>query len=156
MRIKIPGVVLVELFLQFGLLGDQRVEICIGFGEFGVDFIEAREHFDDGSHRFFHNLDHCFCFIEFWFLFEKPDRVAFRRGNFADVVMVDAGHNAQQRGFARAVQTEHADLGAVIKPERNIAQDHFVAGWDETSHFAHGVNYKRFVCHSIFQLVSVI
>ena len=49
MTVEIPGVVLVELLLQFGLLGDERVEVRIGFGEFGVDFIEARQHFDDGS-----------------------------------------------------------------------------------------------------------
>ncbi len=148
MRIKIPGIVLVEFILQFGLLGDERIEVRIGFGEFGIDLIEAREHFDDGSDRLFHNLDDCFCFIEFWFLFEKPNRVALRRGYLADVFIVNARHNAQQRGLARAVQTEHADLGAVIKPKRNIAQDHFVTGWDETSHFVHGVDYKGFICHN--------
>ena len=137
MTVKIPGIVLVELILQLGLLGDERVEVCIGFGEFGVDFIEAREHFDDGSHRLFHNLDDCFCFIEFWFLFEKANRVAFRRGDFADVFIVNARHNAQQRRLARAVETEHADLGAIIEAERDIAQDHFVTSWDHTSHFVH-------------------
>ena len=148
MTIEIPSIVLIEFILQLGLLGDERIEIRIGFGELGVDLIEARQHFDDGSDRLFHNLDDCFCFIELWFLFEKPDLVAFRCRYFADVVVINAGHNAQQRGLARAVQTEHADLGAVIKPKRNIAQDHFVAGWDQTSHFVHGVDYKGFICHS--------
>ena len=133
---------LVEFILQFGLLGDKGVEVCIGFGEFGVDLIEAREHFDDGSDRLFHNLDHCFCFIKFWFLFEKPNRVALRRGDLADVFIINARHNAQQRGLARAVETEHADLRAIIETKRNIAQDHFVTGWDETSHFVHGVDYE--------------
>ena len=95
-----------------------------------------------GAHRFFHDLDDCFCFIEFWFLFEQPNGVAFGRGDLADVVLVDARHDAQQRGLARAVETEHADLGAVIEAERDIAQDHFVTGWDETSHFVHGVDYE--------------
>ena len=126
MAVEIPGIVLVEFFLQFGLLGDERVEVGIGFGEFGVDLIEAREHFDDGSDRLFHDLDDCFCFIEFWFLFEQPNRVAFRRGDLADVVIINARHDAQQRGLARAVETEHADLGAVIEAKRNIAQDQFV------------------------------
>ncbi len=66
MAVEIPGVVLVELFLQFGLLGDEGVEVGIGFGEFGVDLIEAREHFDDGRDRLFHDLDDCFGFIELW------------------------------------------------------------------------------------------
>ena len=83
----------------------------------------------------------------------RPDGVAFGRGDLADVVLIDARHDAQQRGLARAVETEHADLGAVIEAERDVAQDHFVAGWDETSHFVHGVDYEGFVCHSgVYQL----
>ncbi len=42
--VQVPGVVLVELFLQFGLFRDQRVEVGVGFGEFGVDLIVARQH----------------------------------------------------------------------------------------------------------------
>ena len=74
MAVEIPGVVLVELFLQFGLLGDEGVEVGVGFGEFGVDLIEAREHFDDGLHRFFDDLDDGFGFIEFGFLLEQTVR----------------------------------------------------------------------------------
>ena len=50
--------------------------------------------------------------------------------------------------FLRAVETEHTDLGAVIEAERNVAQDQFVTGRDETSHFVHGVDDEGFVCHS--------
>ena len=148
MRLKIPGIVLVELLLQFALLGDERVEIGIGFGELGVDFIEARQHFDDGTHRFFDDADDCSGFVELGFLLEVADGVALRHGDLADVVGVDARDDLEQRGLARAVETEHADLGAVIEPERDIAQDHFVAGGDEPSHFVHGVDYKGFICHS--------
>ena len=86
---------LVELFLQFGLFGDERVEVGVGFGEFGVDLIEAGEHFDDGRHRFFHDLDDCFAFVEFWLLLQQPDGVAFGLRDFADVVFVHACHDAQ-------------------------------------------------------------
>ena len=156
MAVEIPGVVLVELFLQFGLLGDERVEVGIGFGELGVDLIEAREHFDDGRDRLFHNLDDCFGFIEFGFLLEVAVGVAFGLRDLADVVFVDACDDAQQGGFARAVKTEHADLGAVVEAERNIAQDHFVADGDESSHFVHGVDYKGFVGHSGVILLYVL
>ena len=50
--------------------------------------------------------------------------------------------------FLRAVETEHADLGAVIETERDVAQDHFVADGDKTPHFVHGVDDEGFVCHS--------
>ena len=41
MAVEIPGIHLIELFLQFRLLGHQRVEVRIRLGKFGVDFIEA-------------------------------------------------------------------------------------------------------------------
>lgn len=95
MAVEIPGIVLVELFLQFGLLGDEGVEVGIRFGELGVDLIEAREHFDDGRHRLFHDFDDCFGFIEFGFLLEVAVGVAFGLRDFADVVLVDACNDAQ-------------------------------------------------------------
>ena len=35
--------------------------------------------------------------------------------------------------------------GAVVEAERDVAQDHFVADGDETSHFVHGVDDEGFV-----------
>ena len=138
---------LVELFLQFGLLGDEGVEVGVGFGEFGVDLIEAREHFDDGLHRLFDDFHHGLAFVEFGFLLEQADGVAFGLGDLADVVFIDACHDAQQGGFARAVETEHADLCAEVEAERDVAQDLFV-GRDDLAHFVHGVDdLCGFVCH---------
>ena len=118
----------------------QGVEVRIGLGEFGVDLVEAGQHLDDGLHGLLHDLDDGLGFIELGFLLEQANGVAFGRGDLADVVLVHAGDDAQQRGFARAVQAEHADLGAVIEAERDVAQDHFVADGDEPPHFVHGVD----------------
>lgn len=49
----------------------------IGFGEFGVDLIEAGEHFDDGRDRQFHDFEFGLAFVEFGFLLEQADSVAF-------------------------------------------------------------------------------
>ncbi len=144
MAVEVPGVMLVELFLQFGLFGDKGVEVCIGFGEFGVDLIIARKHFHNGSHGLPHDFDNGFRFIEFWFLLKQTDSVALAHGDFTDVVLVDARDDAQQRRLASAVQTQHTDLGAVIEAEGNIAQDLFI-GRDDLPNLIHGVNYKGFV-----------
>ena len=136
MAVEVPGVVLVELFLQFGLFDDQGVEVGIGFGEFGVDFIVAPQHIDDGLHRLSHDLDDRFRFIELGFLLEQPEGVAFGDGDLADVVLIDARHDAQQRGLARTVETEYADLGAVIEAKRDVAQDLFV-GRDDPPDLIH-------------------
>ena len=80
-----------------------------------------------------------FALVELGLLLEHADGVALGHGDLADVVLVDAGHDAQQRGLARAVQAEHADLGAVVEAERDVAQDLFVGGHD-APHLVHGVD----------------
>src|SRR3546814_13901209 len=37
--------------------------------------------------------------------------------------VVDTGHDFQQRGLTRAVEAQHADLGAGEERERNVFQD---------------------------------
>ena len=55
--VQVPGVDLVECFLQFGLFGDQGIEIGIRFGEFGVDLVERGQHVDDGLDGLADDLD---------------------------------------------------------------------------------------------------
>ena len=83
--------------------------------------------------------------VELRFLLEEADRVALGHGDLADVVGVDAGHDAQQGGLARAVQAEHADLGAVVEAERDVAQHLFVGGMDAPDAH-HGVDDLFGVC----------
>jgi hypothetical protein len=73
---------------------------------------------------------------------EQPDAITGTSRDLAGVVVILPGYDAQQRGLARAVQSEHADLGAVIKAERDVAQDLFVRR-DETPHTVHGIDDLR-------------
>lgn len=86
---------LVELLLQFGLFGDEGVEVGVGFGELGVDLIEAGEHFDDGRDRLFDDFDDGLAFVEFGLLLEQARGVAFGLRDLADVVVINACHDAQ-------------------------------------------------------------
>ena len=92
-----------------------------------------------GWTRLAHDLDDGLAFVEVRLLLEQADRVAFADGDLADVVLVHAGHDAQERGLAGAVQTEHADLGAVVEAEGNIAQDLLVRRVDAPNAH-HGVD----------------
>ena len=85
--------------------------------------------------------------VELGFLLEHADGVALGHGDLADVVLVDAGHDAQQGGLARAVEAEHADLGAVVEAERDVAQDLFVGRMD-APHLVHGVDDLGIGWHS--------
>jgi len=147
--------VLVELLLQFGLFGDERVDVRIGYGEFGVDFIEAPQHFDDGTHRFFDDADDCSRFVELWFLLEHANAVTLAHGDLADVFLIHARHDAKQCGFARAVEAEHADLGAVVEAERDVAQDLFI-GRDNLPNTVHGVDDKGIGGHMMILRERVI
>ena len=137
--VEVPGVDAVECVLQFGLFGDQRVEVSVGLGEFGVDLVVARQHVHDGLHGFADDFDDGLRLVELGLLLEHAHGVALGHGDLADVVLVHAGHDAQQGGLARAVQAEHADLGAVVEAERDVAQDLFVGGHD-APHLVHGVD----------------
>jgi hypothetical protein len=67
---------LVELFLQTGLLSQQRVVIGVGLGKLVVDGVERRQEIDDLLDAFFYDLADGLRGIELRLLFEQPDRVA--------------------------------------------------------------------------------
>src|SRR3990172_961273 len=52
--------------------------------------------------------------VELRLLLQKPDRIAGRKNCLARELPVLACHDPEKRALARAVQTDHADLRAVI------------------------------------------
>jgi hypothetical protein len=59
------------------------------------------------------------------FLFEKTNRIAEVRHNFALVFLIDAGDNSEERRLPRSVETEDTDLGAVEEREINVFENLF-------------------------------
>ena len=116
MAVEVPGVVLVELFLQFGLFGDQGIEVGVGIGKLGIDIVIAGSMSTMGCTASFTTSMTVFDSSN-WLLLKQPNGVALGHGDVADVVLIHAHDDAQQGGLARAVQTQHADLGAVIETE---------------------------------------
>ncbi|KAF1049442.1 MAG: hypothetical protein GAK34_02062 [Delftia tsuruhatensis] len=112
-----------DLGFQLALLGSQRVEVGVGLGVGGVDFIEARAGRVDFGHGLFHGLAHRVLWIELRLLRQIADGQALHGQRLAFEFLVHPGHDLEQRGLARAVQTQHADLGAREKAERDILQD---------------------------------
>ena len=131
-----------------GLFGDQRVEVRLRFGEFGVDLVETLQQFHDGLDALADHLDDGLLRVKLRFLLEQANAVALAHGDLADVVVILAGHDAQQGGLAGPVQAEHADLGAVIEAQRDIPQDLFVGGMDAPNPH-HGVDDLRIGWHGI-------
>ncbi len=60
--------------------------------------------------------------VELWLLGEVADGEARGQAGLAGVAVVEAGHDLQQRRLARAVDAEHADLGARVERQRDVLQ----------------------------------
>jgi hypothetical protein len=57
----------------------------------------------------------------------------------ADEALILAGHDLQERALARAVEAEHADLGAVVERQPDVFE-HFGVGWVNLPETFHGVD----------------
>ena len=107
-----------ELVVQFFLL--RVAEVGGKFFANGVVAVEDRAGF---GHTFIDNLCDGFGRIELRFLGQVSDAGVFGPVALAHVILVFAGHNAQQGGFTRAVPADHPDFRAKIKREVDLVQD---------------------------------
>ena len=128
--IELPQVLGIDLVLELGhLLG--------GFvGVVGGDLVVAVEQRLLGRHALHDVLAHRELRIELRLLFEVADARAFGDPAFADELLVDARHDAEQRRLARAVDAEHADLGVRIERQVDVFEHLAVArvGLGQTLH----------------------
>ena len=121
--VEVPGVVLVDLLLEAGLLGDQGVHIGVRGAELVADRVVAGQEVDDRLDAFADGLDHGLGRVELGVLLQQADAVALADGDLADIALVLPGDDGEQGRLARAVEPEDADLGPVVEPERDVLQD---------------------------------
>ena len=122
---ELPAVRGVDRVLQFRLFFEQLVHLLVlhRLGEQFADVIEALEQCEGATDAFHDHAAHILVRIELRFLRQKSDLDPGLRPGLAIDVLVDAGHDPQQCGFAGTVQAEHADLGAGEKRQTDVAQD---------------------------------
>ncbi len=114
LALQIPAFCGVDGILQFALLFQQRVHLVVAhrFGEAVADGVEFLDQLQDRAHGLLDIAAHILRRVEGRFLGQVADVDAGLGAGLAMMVLVDARHDAQQRGLAGAVQAEHADLGA--------------------------------------------
>ena len=137
--VQVPGVVLVQRLLDAALLFDQRVEVRVRVVELLADRVVLPQEVNDGLRGFLHHLAHGLGVIQLRLLRQQTAGVALREHRLAQVVLIHAGHDAQQGALARAVQPQHADLRAVEEAERDVTQ-HLPVGRVHTAHAHHRVD----------------
>jgi hypothetical protein len=91
-----------------------------------VQLVVAIEQRLDFRHAFFDVAFDVFGGIEARFLLQEADRDAIGRKCLADELVILARHDLQQRALARAVQSEHADLGTGQKREPDVLENNGV------------------------------
>ena len=109
--------------LVLGLLGGELVEVGVRLGVGGVDLVELLLGFEHLAEALLDRLAHGLLGIELRLLRQEADAHVGHRHGFAFDVLVHAGHDLEQAGLARAVQAEHADLGAGEERQRNVLED---------------------------------
>ena len=141
LALELPAAGGVDGVLQLGLLLEQLVHLVVvhRLGELVADLVEARDLREGAAEAFHHDAAHVLVRIELGLLRQVADLDAGLRARLAFEVGVDAAHDLEQRGFARAVEAEHADLGAGKERETDVAQDDAL-GWHHLANPVHRVD----------------
>jgi len=116
--------------LQSPLFLGQLVEVGIRLGIGGVDFFELLLGLHHGAHARFDFLAHGLLGIELRFLRQVADGDIRQMLHLAVVFLVDAGHDLQYGGLARAIEAQEADLGAREEGQRDVLDDLTLRGND--------------------------
>ena len=135
---------------QLGLLRGQLVKVRIRLGVLGVHLVQpllGREHAADAL---LHRLAHRQRRIHLRLLRQVADVQAGHGHGLALDVLVQARHDLQQRGLARAVQAQHTDLRAREEGQRDVLQDLPLRRHD----LADAVHRKHILGHDVFSSVS--
>ena len=69
---------------------------------------------------------HVLALVQMGLLLEHPDGRPGSQGGLAAVLLIDPGHDPQQRRLAGAVVAEDADLGARVEGQGDVVQHRFV------------------------------
>jgi hypothetical protein len=125
--------------LVLRLLGRQPVEIGVGLGVRRVDLLQPGLRLEHFGQALLDRRLHRLCRVQVRLLRQEPDPHAGHRHRFAFELAVFAGHDLQQARLAGPVETQHADLGAGKKGQRDVLQDHAL-GRDDLADAIHRVN----------------
>ena len=123
--VELPGVVLLNEVCELALPLDELVHLVVvhGLGELHAHLLVLLQHIHDLLHALLHHLLDGERVVELRLLREITDGVARSEDHLALIGLVNAGDDLQQRGFSRAVETEHADFRPVEEGKVDVFED---------------------------------
>ena len=145
--VELPAARGIDGVLELALFGEKVVHLLVvhRLGELHADFVEAVEQALDVTDAVLDVAANVLGLVQLGFLGQVADSDAGLRTGLAVELGVDAGHDAQQRRLARAVEAEHADLGAREKGQGDVADQ--VALWGHNLRdTVHGIDVLRHIC----------
>ena len=122
LRFEVPEVLAVDLVLELGALLRRLVGVV--HHQFVVA-VEDRLLLGDALHDV---AEHVLRRVELRLLRQVADGGAIGEPGVAAELLVDAGHDAEQRRLARAVRAEDADLGVRVEGEVDVLEDLLAPG----------------------------
>ena len=125
--VEVPRVEVVDLLLERAHLGEELVVVGVGVGELGGDLVEPVDLRLGGRDALHDVVPDVLGLVESGLLREHAHGVARGQERVAVGGVVDAGHDLEERGLARAVGADHADLGAGQEGQRHVVEDDLVA-----------------------------
>ena len=124
---------------EFGLLFGERVKVGVFVAVGRVNLVEARLRGLNAAQAFFNDFAHGFVAVDQRFLRQVADLGAGVRARFAGEIFIHTGHDFEDGGFARAVETQEADFRAGEERKRNVFDD-LAFRRNNFAHAVHGVD----------------
>ena len=148
LAVQVPAVGGVNLVLQLAHLGHQRVVVGVGVGHLLADGVEALDLGDDVGEGLLDVLLDGLVLVQRGLLQKDAHGVAVGQARLSVGDVLQACHDLEQRGLARAVGAHDADLGAGEEAHGHVVQDHLVA-----LGLAHLVHLVDELCHLYLPVV---
>ena len=97
--VEVPGIGMIQQFLQFALTGNEFIKIGIRLGKLLVDPVIFGYHIHNFLHAFLHYFFYCFRGVEFRILLQISHRISRRKNDFAIEAFFHTGNDFQQSRF---------------------------------------------------------
>ena len=145
LAVEIPEPLRLDLVLRLLEVVVELLHLRVGqrFAELPGELLVPLQDGAAVRHAFLDVAPHVLAGIELRLLGQQAGAVTLRNAGVADVLLVDAGHDAKERRLARAVRAQHADLGGRVEGERDPLQDLPLGPRGDLFEPVHGVDELR-------------